>query len=99
MIVLVPAVTPVASPAELMVATAVLEDDHVAVLVKSFVVLSLNDPVAVNCCVVPVWIEEPLGLTEIEARVAVDVPPSAEEEELGPPLHAVSAAKKLTTIK
>ena len=76
-----------------------LEDDHMAVLVKSLVVLSLNDPVAVNCCVVPVWIEEPLGLTEIEARVAVEVPPPAEEEELGPPLQPVSAVKKAITIK
>jgi hypothetical protein len=36
-----PAATPVARPAELMVATAVLEEFQVAVAVMSFVVLSL----------------------------------------------------------
>jgi hypothetical protein len=35
LIVAVPAVTPVASPLELIVATAVFDDDHVAVLVRS----------------------------------------------------------------
>ena len=35
-----------------MVAIDVVEDDHVAEEVRSFVVLSLNEPVAVNC-----WLE------------------------------------------
>jgi len=44
----VPAATPVAKPAELMVAATVLEETQVAVLVRSAVLLSLYVPVAVN---------------------------------------------------
>lgn len=54
LIVVVPTATPVAIPAELMVAILGLDDDHVAVLVRFCVVLSLNAPVAVNGCVPPV---------------------------------------------
>jgi len=98
LIVVVPAATAVASPPEVIVATAALEDDQVAVLVKFCVVLSLNDPVAVNCCVVPVWIDEALGLNEIDIRVGDDVPPPEEEEEEPvPPLHAISAANRAMT--
>lgn len=45
-----PPVTPVATPL-LLIETAVLFDDQVATVVKSWVVLSLKLPVAVNCCV------------------------------------------------
>lgn len=79
LIVVVPTATAVASPPEVIVATAVLDDDQVAVLVKFFEVLSLNDPVAVNCCVVPVWIDAALGLNEIETRVGGDPAPPVEE--------------------
>jgi hypothetical protein len=79
-----------------MVATAVFEDDHVAVLVRFCVELSLNDPVAVNCWVPPVWIEGAVGLNEIELKVAVDPPPPPREE-LELPLHAASAAIKAKT--
>ena len=48
-IVVVPADTAVASPAEAIVAVAILDEDQLAVLVKSFVLLSLKEPVAVNC--------------------------------------------------
>ena len=53
LIVLVPAATPVASPPAVIVATAVVADAHVTWLVRFCVLLSLNVPVAVNCCVVP----------------------------------------------
>ena len=54
LIVVVPAATPVATPEELIVATPVFDDDHVAVLVIFCVVLSLRAPVAVNGCVAPI---------------------------------------------
>jgi hypothetical protein len=73
-IVVVPAAAAVAKPPAAMVAVAVLEDDQVATLVKSLVVLSLNVPVAVNCCVLPAWIEAPDGVTEMEVRVAGEFP-------------------------
>lgn len=97
LIVVVPTATEAASPPEVIVATAVFDDDQVAVLVKFCEVLSLNDPVAVNCCVVPVWIEGTLGLNEIETSVGDDVPPPDEELELEPPLHAESTANRATT--
>jgi ABC-type spermidine/putrescine transport system permease subunit I len=49
LIVDVPAVTAEATPAVLMGATAAFDDDHVAVLVRFCVELSLKEPVAVNC--------------------------------------------------
>jgi hypothetical protein len=48
-IVVVPAPTPVASPPALIVPTLVAEDDHVEELVMSFVLPSLNVPLAANC--------------------------------------------------
>ena len=51
--VLLPALTPLASPAELMVATAVFEEVHVTWLVMFCVLLFEYVPVAVNCCVAP----------------------------------------------
>jgi len=71
LIVVVPTATAVATPADVIVATPVLEDDHVAEVVRFCVVLSLNEPVAVNCCVPPVWTDGALGLSEIETSVAV----------------------------
>jgi hypothetical protein len=52
-IVVVPVEMPVATPAALMVAAAVLLDVHVAELVTMAVVLSEYVAVAVNCCVEP----------------------------------------------
>jgi hypothetical protein len=52
-IVVVPAVTDVARPPALIVATPVLEEVQVDVKVRSCVVLSENVPVATNCSVVP----------------------------------------------
>ena len=55
-----------ANPADEIVATAVLEDDQVAVVVRSFVELSLKVPVAANCWVLPIWIEGLAGVTDID---------------------------------
>jgi len=59
-----------ASPAVLIVAVAVVSEDHVAELVRSFVVPSVNVPVAVNCCVVPRAIDGVAGVTAIETSAA-----------------------------
>src|SRR5262245_13610222 len=50
-----------------MVATASAEDCHVTILVTSCLVLSVNRPVAVNCCVVPAAICAFVGVTSIAA--------------------------------
>jgi hypothetical protein len=44
-----PVATLVAKPAALIAATATAEDDHVTLLVRFDVVLSVKVPVAVNC--------------------------------------------------
>ena len=69
-IVEVPAARPCASPAALIVAAVVLEDDHAAVAVKFCVELSVNVPVAVNCCDWPAEMLGVAGVTAIETRVA-----------------------------
>ena len=66
---LVPARTPLTKPDALIVATAVLELDQVAVAVTSLVVLSLNVPVAVNGWVCPSSIGMVGGATEMEVKV------------------------------
>jgi hypothetical protein len=68
-IVEVPAPTPVASPVLLIVATAPVPEAHTALL-STCVVLSLNVPVAVNCCVPPLVIEGFAGVTAIDTSVA-----------------------------
>lgn len=60
---MLPVPTLLAKPALLIVATAVLLELQVTVLVKSRVVPSLYVPVAVNCCVVPLTIEAFAGVT------------------------------------
>jgi hypothetical protein len=74
LIVAVPVATPLATPALLTVATAGLDDDHVAVLVRSCVLLSLKVPVAVNCCELPTLTDGLAGVTSIETRLGVDEP-------------------------
>jgi len=49
-----PLATPVAKPVELMLAFAGIELAQVAVLLRFWVLPSLNVPVAVNCCVSPI---------------------------------------------
>jgi hypothetical protein len=68
-IVEVPAPTAVAKPVTLIVATVPVPDAHTA-LVSTCVELSLNVPVAVNCCVAPLVIEGFAGVTAIDTSVA-----------------------------
>jgi hypothetical protein len=66
----VPTPAPVARPAALIVAVAVVPELHVTVPVKFCVEPSLNVPVAVNCCVAPLVIEGFAGVTAIDCNVA-----------------------------
>jgi hypothetical protein len=54
----------------LTVATADAELLQVTVVVRSFVVWSVNTPVAANCCFTPAATLGTAGVTPIEARVA-----------------------------
>src|SRR5271167_485290 len=69
-IVEVPTPAPLARPAALIVAVAVVPDDQVTVEVRFSVVPSLNVPVAVNCCVAPLAIEGLAGVTAMDCSVA-----------------------------
>jgi hypothetical protein len=69
-----PALTAVASPAEFIVAVGLLEELHVAVPVTSLLDPSLKVPVALNCCVAPVEMEAVAGVT-LTARTLVWPPP------------------------
>jgi len=62
----VPMLTPVASPAVLMVATAGVAEFHVTVLVRFCVEPSVNVPVAEN------WSVSPLAIVELGAVIAID---------------------------
>lgn len=64
-----PAATPLAKPAVLIVASAVLEEFQVAVEVKSWVLLSLKVAVALNCWVAPAAIEAEAGVTVMDFNV------------------------------
>jgi hypothetical protein len=65
-----PTDAPVARPALLIVARDRLLELHVTELVRFCVLLSLNVPIAVNCCVVPVAIVSLAGVTAIEISAA-----------------------------
>src|SRR5260370_485696 len=65
----VPVPTVVATPVLLIVATPGVADAHTALL-STCVELSLNVPVAVNCCVAPLVIEGFAGVTAIDTSVA-----------------------------
>jgi hypothetical protein len=88
-IVLVPAATAEAIPMVplvlLMVATAEEEELHVTELVRFFVLLSLNVPVATNCAVVPGAIEGVVVVTARETSVGGGGGPTWPPE---PPPHA-----------
>ena len=100
LIVDVPAFSAVASPAALIVATVVVPEAQTAPLVKSCVVLSLNVPVAVNCCVFPTRMEGFAGVTAIDTNtaavtVSVVVPlidPDAALIVTGPPIFTPVAS-------
>lgn len=65
-----PSADPVAKPAALMFTIVGLEEAQVAVFVRFCVLPSLKVPVAVNCTVVPLGIEELPALTLIDCSVA-----------------------------
>jgi hypothetical protein len=68
-IVVVPTAIPVASPEALIDATPGVVELQLTELVKSRDEPSLNVPVAVNCCVPAIGIEEVVGLRAMEARL------------------------------
>src|SRR5438270_107549 len=72
-IVEVPALTAVARPALLIVATAAFEDAQVTPEERSWVDPSEFVPVAVNCCVDPVASVGAAGVTAIAVSVVVGV--------------------------
>ena len=65
-----PMLTPLASPAGLIVATPAAEELHVAVLPRFCVLPSLYVPVATNCWVFPLAIDGFTGVTAIDTSVA-----------------------------
>lgn len=71
-ITVVPGLTVLADPELLMVATVATDEVQVTWPVRIIVLLSLNVPVAVNCCALP-WVTVGLlGVTAIDTRVALD---------------------------
>ena len=54
LMVVVPTAAAVTRPVAVILATAAFDEDHAAVLVRFCVELSLNEPVAVNCKVLPI---------------------------------------------
>jgi hypothetical protein len=67
--VLVPPASAVARPPVEMLAVAWVSEAQVTLEVISFVELSLNEPVALNCCVAPMPTEGFAGVTAMETRV------------------------------
>lgn len=67
---LVPTPAPVAKPPEVIVATDVVADAHVTCAVRFCVLLSVNVPVAANCCVVPFAIDGFAGVTAMACSTA-----------------------------
>ena len=65
-----PCCTLVAKPVLAMVAIDCVSELQVAVDVRSCVVPSVNDPVAVNCCVVPRAIDGFAGVTAMDTSAA-----------------------------
>jgi hypothetical protein len=63
-----PAETPIAKPEPLMLATLLLDELQLTDEVMSWLLPSLNLPVAVNCCVAPMVIAGPTGVTISELR-------------------------------
>src|SRR5579862_1172810 len=68
-----PAATGVRRPELLMVATLAVETPHLTLVVRSFELPSLYEPVALNCCVAPAEMTALPGVTEIEVRDGVVV--------------------------
>src|SRR5271163_1264337 len=79
-IVEVPTPAPLARPAALIVAVAVVPEDQVTLDVRFCVEPSLNVPMAVNCCVAPLVIEGFAGVTAIDCSVAAVTVSTVEPE-------------------
>lgn len=90
-IVVLPVMTPLASPAELIVATVGADELHVADAVKSCVLPSLYVPMASNCCDKPAATVPLAGVTAIDTSAAdptvMVVEPHTE------PAHALTVAE------
>jgi hypothetical protein len=89
-----PVATAVANPLAAMVATLVLDDAHVAELVRSFVLLSEYIPVAVNCCVVPAAIDAEAGVTATLVSVTPLLPPHPITNEKHSTRHAANPSAR-----
>jgi hypothetical protein len=88
LIVELPAFSAVARPPAVIVAVAGVPDAHTALFVRSCVELSLNVPVAVNCCVFPTRTEGVAGVTAIDVSAAA-VTVNTAVFEVTPPCAAV----------
>ena len=85
----------VAMPVLETVAALVFEEVHVAELVRSLLLLSLNLPVAVNCCVRPAAIEVAAGVIWIDRKAAAGLT----GVELLPPPQPASSPKHTSAIE
>jgi hypothetical protein len=74
LIIVVPAVKVVASPVELTLATLGLDEFQFAAPVRSWVLLSLYVPIAVNCWESPTAIEGRTGVMAIDCSVGLHIP-------------------------
>lgn len=79
---------PVARPVALMLATVALELAQMAAFVRSWLLPSLKVPVALNCALVPLAIEEFVALIAIDCNVAA-VTVSVTVLDVIPPCEAV----------
>lgn len=97
----VPVATVLANPwlpaALLIVAFAVSDEVHVTVLVRSWVVLSLKVPVAVNCRVLPSGVDGVAGVTAIDANVAA-VTVTVNVAETDPLVAVITAVPAFTAV-
>src|SRR5580658_3541776 len=97
---LVPTPAPVARPPAAIVAVEVVAEAHVTEAVRFCVLLSLNVPVAVNCCLFPRVIEGFAGVTEMEVRDGTTGSPTARfTEPVTGPAPAVMVAVPLVEPK
>jgi len=93
----VPTATPVARPPALIVEVAGTAELHVTLAVKFCVVLLLNVPVAVNCCVRPAAIEGFAGVTAMDTSVA-DVTVKVVEPEIAPDVAFIKEVPAATPV-
>src|SRR5438094_153399 len=99
---LAPVFAPVARPllpdALETVATEVLDDDHVAVVVRSWVGWAERGAGAANCWVVPLAMEAAGGVTAIDTRVAAVTVSTAGAEVTAPEVAVMLVAPVLAPV-